>query len=75
MLFKKKTKREIYDDFIMDKIAWYKRTLELEKEFMEKSYDLPEDIVFQYKVNCAKYFYFIQEAKYRKIDVSNRKYR
>ena len=73
MFFKKKTKREIYDDFIMDKIAWYKQGLELEKEFMEKCYDLPEDVQCQYKVSRAKYFYFIQEARYRKIDGLNRK--
>lgn len=73
MFFKKKTQREIYDGFIMDKIAWYKNTLQLEKEFMEKCYDMPEDIECQHKVNRAKYFYFIQEARYRKIDVLNRK--
>lgn len=75
MFFRKKNQRAKYNDLIMDKISWYKKNLELEKEFMEKCYDIPEQVQCEYKVNRAKYFYFMNEARYRKIDVLAHKYK
>lgn len=75
MLFRKKKLREKYNAFIMEKLSWYKQNLELEKEFMEKCYDMPEQVQCEYKVNRAKYFYLMNEARYRKIDVLRWKYK
>lgn len=71
MLFKKKNKlRKTYDEIVLQTVNKLQQEWLKNKKYMEKSIDLSDELLFQFKLSEAKYFYSLREAKLRNISIN-----
>jgi 3-mercaptopyruvate sulfurtransferase SseA len=68
MFFRRKSwLRKEFDEKLIKSLNEYKQNWQQQKQLLEKSFDPSEEVICETKLDAAKYFFLLKEAKHRNI--------